>query len=68
MVPVVESPPAPPSTVQETAVLGSSVTAAVNCCVADNVTVAEPGKTEIDGVGDAAVMVTYSGVFMNAPL
>ena len=68
MIPVVASPPATLSTVQETAVLGSSVTEAVNCHVPDNASVVELGEIEIDGVGGAAVIVTYSGVFMNPPL
>jgi hypothetical protein len=67
MIPVVASPPATLSTVQETAVLGSFVTEAVNCHVPDNASVAELGESEIDGV-DGAVTVTDSGVFMNPPL
>ena len=68
MLPVVELPPATPSTIQETAVLDSFVTEAVNCCVPEDVSVAEAGDTEIDGVGGAALMVMYSAVFMNPPL
>ena len=66
MLPVVEFPPATPSTIQETAVLDSFVTEAVNCCVPEDVSVAEAGETEIDGgVGVSAVGVAAVGVVVD---
>ena len=62
MLPVVELPPATPSTIQETAVLDSFVTEAVNCCVPEDVSAAEAGDTEIDGgVGVRDGIVGVSG-------